>query len=100
MSERIPHISQPEDAALENSELLKELTALRDEKYDLAGTKEVINMHECMSDFAAELKNKFGMEILNQCVLYHFMIGSTPPGPLPIFDVEGGRIEGFIRNEL
>ncbi len=74
--------------------------ALEKKKAPLAG-RAFRDFSSKKSRFGSEMTQKFGKDMVFRCRLYHVMSGSTiEEGRTDAFDLPGGLIEDFIRNDL
>ena len=89
--------SEPKNS-LNEAELLSSLKEIMATKVAQEGIIE--NHNRCVA-FAQKLEKEFGILELRKYKTYHLLIGtSSTSAQAPHFDLEGGIIEKFIREEL
>lgn len=85
----------------EKEELFQELETLKTKKIDETPDEDFWKCHEKIAAFGKALLQEMTRERLSKVRLWHMLIGSTvSPEEVPEFDLPGGRIERFIREEL
>ena len=90
-------VNDEQREAIEEAELLAELKGILEQKNKRVG---VINAHIKILNFVASLeKEGIHKNTLDNCKIYHVLIGSTI-GIRTELDLPDGRLEKFIRDEL